>query len=191
MNPLPSRDGNDGPWATFNIHVGTPAQTARVLVSTALGQTWVISANKTQGGCAATDPSTCPQTRGGLVNINASSTWQDQGIYGLGLEQNIQDYLNQFDTGDFGFDTLGVGSAGDVSEDVDGQVIAALATKDYDVGFLGVTDYPTNFTAFDDPRPSFLSTLKARGKIPSMSYAYSAGAQNRMDRSGAFSDFRN
>ena len=140
----------------------------------------MVSANKTQGGCIGTDPPTCAQTRGGLVNINASSTWQDEGLYGLGLEQNLPDYLDEYDTGDFGFDTLGVGSAGDTSDDVDGQVIAALATKDYEVGLLGVTDYPTNFTGFDDPHPSYLSALKSQNKIPSLSFAYSAGAQYRM-----------
>ena len=97
----------------------------------------------------------------------------------MGLELNIQDYINEFDTGDFGYDTMGLGSTGDTSNDVEGQVIAALATKDYDVGLLGVTNQPTNFTVFDDPRPSFLSTLKTQNKIPSLSYAYSAGAQYR------------
>ena len=150
-----------------------------------MGQSWVISANKTQGGCIVTDSSTCPQTRGGLVNINASSTWQDQGIYGLGLEMNLQDYLDKYDSGDFGFDTLGVGVAGDTRYDLDGQVIAALATKDYDVGLLGLTDHPTNFTAFDDPHASYLSSLKARSKIPSLSFAYSAGARYRMYSSAA------
>lgn len=111
------------------------------------------------------------------------------GIYGLGLEQNIQDYGDEYDSGDFGFDTLGSGAAGDTSDDLNGQVIAALATKDYDVGILGVTDHPTNFTAFDDPHPSFLSSLKAKSKIPSLSFAYSAGAQYRMDSPVAFSDF--
>ena len=153
-----------------------------------MGEVWVISANKTQGGCIGTDPSTCPQTRGGLVNINSSTTWQDQGLYGLGLEKNIQDYLDVYDAGDFGFDTLGLGAAGDTSDDLGGQVIAALATKDYDVGVLGVTDYPTNFTAFDDPHPSYLSSLKAQGKVPSLSFAYSAGAQYRMNNSTAFND---
>ena len=131
------------------------------------------------------------QTRGGLVNINASSTWQDQGIYNLGLEQNIQDYLDEYDSGDFGFDTLGLGPAGDTADDLDGQVIAALATKDYEVGFLGVTDQPTNFTAFDDPHPSVLSSFKAKGKIPSLSFAYSAGARYRMNSQAAFNDFGN
>ena len=85
---------------------------------------------------------------------------------------------------------MGVGSAGDTSDDLDGQVIAALATKDYDVGLLGVTDQPTNFTAFDDPRPSFLSTLKAQSKIPSLAYAYSAGAQYRMNNPTPSNDVR-
>lgn len=105
------------------------------------------------------------------------------------MELNIQDYLDQYDVGDFGIDTMGVGSAGDISADVDGQIIAALATKDYDVGLLGVTDYPTNFTGFDDPRPSFLSTLKARSQIPSLSYAYSAGAHYRMKNPTELDDF--
>ena len=74
---------------------------------------------------------------------------------------------------------MGLGSAEDTINDVEDQVIAVLATKDYEVGLLGVTNQPTNFTAFDDPRPSFLSTLKTQNKIPSLSYAYSAGAQYR------------
>ena len=83
---------------------------------------------------------------------------------------------------------MGVGLAGDISGDVDSQVIAALATKDYDVGLLGVTDEPTNFTAFNDPRPSYLSTLKTQSKIPSLSYAYSAGAQYRMSKLTVFNN---
>ena len=83
---------------------------------------------------------------------------------------------------------MGLGSAKFPSADVDGQVIAALATKDYDVGFLGVTQYPTNFTEFDHPHPSYLSTLKAQNKILSLSYAYSAGAQYRMNPPAKSSD---
>ena len=97
------------------------------------------------------------------------------------MEQNLPDYLDEYDTGDFGYDTMGIGSPGDTGDDVKDQVIAVLATKDYDVGLLGVTDQPTNFTGFDDPRPSLLSTLKIQNKIPSLSYAYSAGAQYRMN----------
>ena len=173
------RDGNDGPWSTFSIHVGTPPQPARVLVSTALGEQWVISANKTQGGCLSTDASTCAQSRGGLINVNASSTWKDQGIFAVGLEINLPDYLGNYDNGDYGLDNFGVGLPGSGGVSLDNIVVSALATKDYYLGYIGVTDHPTNFTEFDDPHPSFLSTLKSTGKIPSLSYGYTAGAQYR------------
>ncbi|KAL2057551.1 hypothetical protein ABVK25_001935 [Lepraria finkii] len=179
--PSEAWDGNDGPWSTFNIHVGTPPQPARVLVSTASGESWVISANKTQGGCLSTDPSTCAQSRGTLFNLNASSTWKDQGIFGVGLEVNLPDYVGNYDNGDYGLDTLGVGLPGS-GPSLDNMVVAALATKDFYLGYLGVTIHPTNFSEFNDPHPTFLSTLKSSGKIPSLSYGYSAGAQYRFKK---------
>ena len=148
-------------------------------MSTALGEQWVISANKTQGGCLSTDPSTCGQSRGGLVNVNSSSTWKDQGIYAVGLELNLPDYVGNYDNGDYGLDTFGVGLPGSGGASLPNMVVSALATKDYYLGYIGVTDHPTNFTEFDDPHPSFLSTLKSTGKIPSLSYGYTAGAQYR------------
>lgn len=110
--------------------------------------------------------------------MNASSTWKDQGIFGLGLEVNLPDYVGNYDNGDYGLDTLGVGLPGS-GPSLDNMVVAALATKDFYLGYLGVTIHPTNFSEFNDPHPTFLSTLKSSGKIPSLSYGYSAGAQYR------------
>lgn len=149
-----------------------------MLISTALGESWVISANKTQGGCLKADPSTCAQSRGALFNLNASTTWQDQGIYAVGLETNLPDYVGNYDNGDYGLDTLGLGLPGS-GPSLNNMVVAALATKDFYLGYLGLTTHPTNFTEFNDPHPTFLSTLKSSGKIPSLSYGYSAGAQYR------------
>ncbi len=178
-NFLHRRDGNDGPWSSFNVHVGTPAQVARVLVSSTVGETWVISENRTQGGCLSTDPTGCADSRGGLVNVNISSTWQDQGIYALGDEQNLPDYLDPYDTGDYGLDNLGIGQPGSGAVSLDGMVVAALATKDFYLGNLGVNQQPTNFSSFSDPKPSFLKSLKQSGKIPSLTWAYTAGNQYR------------
>ena len=172
-------DGNDGPWSTFSIHVGTPPQPVRVLVSTNDGETWVISANKTEGGCLETDPPGCAQARGGLFSTNSSTTWQDNGLYGLGIEQNLDDYLSIYEAGDFGFDAMGLGLAGSSGVRFDSQTIAALATKDFYLGHLGLTNHRTNFTTFDNGEVSFLVSMKASGNIPSLSYAYSAGAQYR------------
>ena len=141
----------------------------------------MVSANKTQGGCTSADPSSCPQSRGALVNVNQSSTWQDQGIYEFTVELNLPDYIDNYDAGDFGLDTMGLGLPGSNGTQEPNMVVSAFATKDFYLGYLGVTNHPTNFTEFDDPHPTFLSTLKAQNKIPSLSYAYSAGAQYRKD----------
>ncbi|KAL9130634.1 MAG: hypothetical protein Q9217_001248 [Psora testacea] len=176
------RDGNDGPWSTFSIHVGTPPQPTRVLVSTTVGETWVISDNQTQGGCLSGDPPTCPQSRGGLINVNASSTWQDQGIFALGVQLNLPDYINNYDNGNYGLESLGLGLPGSGGVILDNQVVAALATKDFYLGNLGVTSRPTNFTGFNDPKTSFLSSLQQQGHIPSLTFGYSAGNQYRLKK---------
>ena len=61
---------------------------------------------------------------------------------------------------------------------MDQQVIAAIDTKDFYLGSLGLTPRPVNFT-WDDPTQSFLSTLKNQSIIPSLSFGYNAGAQYR------------
>ena len=158
----------------------------RVLVSFIAAETWVISANKTQGGCLAIDPPSCAQARGGLFSTNLSSTWQDHGIWGLPIEQNLQDYIDIYANGDFGFDAMGLGLAGSGGIRFQSQTIAAIATKDYYLGHLGLNRDRVNSTDFGIVKPltdynngevSFLESMKASGNIPSMSGAYSAGAQ--------------
>jgi len=97
------------------------------------------------------------------------------------LETNLPDYISNFDVADYGLETVGLGLPGSNGVTEPNRIVGALATKDFYLGYLGVTNQPTNFTAFDDPQPSFLSTLKTQDKIPSLSYAYSAGAQYRKE----------
>ena len=113
--------------------------------------------------------------------MNSSSTWQDQGLFGVGLEVNLPDYINNFDVADYGLDTVGLGLPGSNGVTEPNLVVGALATTDFFLGYLGVTNHPTNFTEFNDPHPSFLSSLRIQNKIPSLSYAYSAGAPYRMN----------
>ena len=159
--------------------MGTPPQAARVLVSTVTGETWVISDNKTQGGCLSADSINCPQSRGGLFNINKTSSWQDRGIYALGAEINLPDYVGQYENGDYGMETLGIGLPNSDGVTLDHQVVAGLATKNFYMGNLGVTSRPTNFTGFNDPQTSFLSSLKEQKHIPSLTFGYTAGNQYR------------
>ncbi|KAB2576355.1 hypothetical protein DBV05_g5015 [Lasiodiplodia theobromae] len=85
VEPSQEWDGNDGPWSSFVLQVGTPPQQVRVDISIAGQETWVVS----PGGCAdaGTD---CANNRGGEFNSQASSTWQstttiwkNSGIYQL------------------------------------------------------------------------------------------------------------
>ena len=92
---------------------------------------------------------------------------------------NLPDYLDEYCSGDYGLDALGLGAAGSSGIRLDPQVLAAIATKDFYLGFLGVGPLPTNFTTFDNPHGSFLSSLKQSNNTPSLSYGYSAGAKYR------------
>ena len=128
----------------------------RVLVSFIAEETWVISANKTKGGCLATDPSSCAQARGGLFSTNSSTTWQDKGMWALPIERNLQGYTSIHEAGDFGFDAMGLGLAGSGGIRFESQTIAAIATKDFYLGHLGLNRDRVNFTDFNFEKVSLL-----------------------------------
>jgi len=67
--PSQAFEGNDGPWSTFAIRVGTPEQVFHVLISTAGQETWV----PVPEGCLSTDPSNCGALRGALPFNNEPS----------------------------------------------------------------------------------------------------------------------
>lgn len=123
------RDGDDGSWSSFALSVGTPAQSIRVLVSTNSPETMVVQPL----GCTkqAIDPlpSDCANSRGGLFNHNKSSTWINQGRFGInengvGFEANLGYSVNA----DYGLETLGLGFAGGPSQPVlKNQTVAAFA----------------------------------------------------------------
>ena len=93
-----ARDGNDGPWSTFVIRVGTPAQVFRVLASTTAPETWIVG----KDGCTPDDPSGCAPDRGNLYNNSTSSTFVFQGNYALGIELNLP-YTSNYDNGGYGY----------------------------------------------------------------------------------------
>ncbi|KAL8694405.1 MAG: hypothetical protein Q9224_003576 [Gallowayella concinna] len=167
----PHRDGVDGEWSSFDLRVGTPAQTIRVLPSTAGSATWAV----TPGGCEP--PSTdCSDVRGGLFNQNQSSTWKDLGLFTLALEQN----LGHNESGAYGLDTIALGlSDATGGPTLDSQIIAGIETEHWYTGVFGLQPQPMNLSDFFQPEQSFLSTLRARNLIPSLSWSYTAGAHYR------------
>jgi len=91
----------------------------------------------------------------------------------------LESNLGITDTGEFGYETVGIGWQGSGGPVVEHQVIAGIATPDFWLGFFGLTPRPTNFTDFTNPQPSFLQTLKNNSQIPSLSWSYTAGAPYR------------
>ena len=126
-------------------------------------------------GCTPQDPSNCALTRGTLFYTNQSSTWHDKGNYTLLFEAHLGFEGN----GDFGLDTFSLGLPGTGAFTVKQQVLAGIAAKDFYIGNFGLGPEPTNLTTMNDPQQSLLSTLKEQGLLPSLSWAYTAGAHYR------------
>lgn len=173
-------EGNDGPWSTFDLRVGTPEQPIRVLVSTASPETLVV----VPGGCStsvfATAPPNCAASRGNLFNNESSSTWHDIGLYGIngagvGLEAN----LGYYQAAQFGLENLGIGLTG---PSLGNQTVAGIATPSpFYLGIFGLNSQPLNYSTLGNySAPSFITTLKDQKKIPSLSWSYTAGAQYRL-----------
>ncbi|KAI9707064.1 MAG: hypothetical protein M1836_000024 [Candelina mexicana] len=173
--PSQSWEGNDGQWSTFTFRVGNPPQNVNLLPSTASWQTWVVLPL----GCPARYAvSNCTSSRGGIFDNSSSTTWVDKGIYKLILEAvEFNPSLNT--SANFGFDTLGIGPRSSEGLSVDHQIFGAFATDIYYLGIFGLNPKPTNYSGFDNPIPSFLTNLKEKGSLPSISFGYTAGASYR------------
>lgn len=173
----PQRDGDDGSWSSFAVRVGSSGQPVRVLPSTAGQETWVVSPKGCPAGKNGTPASLpCNQSRGGLFDTTQSSSWQALGDYSLGLELN----LGYNETASYGLDTIALGFDKSIGgPTIDSQVISALATDDYYLGVFGLGHQGTNISNFTEPHPSFLTAMHNESLIPSLSWAYTAGAPYR------------
>ncbi len=150
--------------------MGTPPQAVRVLLSSSGSSLWVV----TPAGCTQTDPSSCDELRGRQFNINASSTWQDKGPFALPFISEAS--LGYSGTADFGFDNVTLGFPGAGGSTVEHQVVAGFDSKQPYTGMLGLTSRGSNFTDFNHPEPTLLTTLRNSGKIASSTWSYTAGA---------------
>lgn len=169
--PSQNWDGDDGPWSSFTIQVGTPIQDVRVFVSTEISTTWVVATE----GCTVGD-TTCINGRGLLFNSNSSSTWSQYGFYALGAEQN----LGSTGSARYGNDTVGLGIQGSGGPSLPHQIIGAFSIDDFYLGFFGVNPASTNFTEQERGEASYMTTLKNQNLIPSLSFGYTAGNQYRL-----------
>lgn len=145
-----------------------------MLISTASQQTWVVIKN----GCLLND-ALCKDARGGIYYPENSTTWSqhEAGYYKLQLELNL---VNNSANGLYGNDTIGLGLRGSGGPTLKNQIIAGIGAEEYYLGLFGVNPKPTNFTTLDVGQVSYMTSLKDQNLIPSVSFAYSAGAPYRM-----------
>ncbi|KAI9661712.1 MAG: hypothetical protein M1821_008950 [Bathelium mastoideum] len=168
-------DGIDGPWSTFWVSVGTPAQQVRVLPSTSGDHNalWVVLTE----GCTPQDPSNCAQTRT-VFNPNISSSWHSIGLFSLGLlEESDLGYDASADNAEFANETFTLGNNNGLPT-INDSVVQGFATKDFYMGALGLAARAINISSFSAPKPSILQALRDQGSIPSLSWGYTAGSQN-------------
>ena len=156
----------------------------KTFISTAATQTWAIAPE----GCVPNlDPANCTTTRGRIYNNTLSSSWIPNlanlttQIYGLGLES----HLGYAGKGRYGFDKITMGYIGDGGPTLENQTVAGISTTDFWVGIFGLNPRASNFTGYNEPIPSFISNLKSKGLIPSLSWAYTAGNQYRKSGSSS------
>lgn len=168
-------EGNDGDWSTFSIRIGNDAvaQNTRVTISTTGPQTLAVLSSV----CNGSSSTTCASSRGGTFNISKSSTWNDQGGFNLGLFEANLGYDNVL--AEFGLDAVGLGLSAALGPSLESQVVGGITADEYWYGQLGLSVQPTNFTNFASPQPSFFQSLYDKNLIPSLSWAYTAGAKYR------------
>lgn len=163
-----SSHGNDGLWSSFIIAVGTPPQPVLFLASTKLSDVWVTSESQSQDVYLATHNAAYKKFGGGLSNKSRSITWQGITWYANGRDQIFDKDIAKVEIEDYGSDTTRIGLA------------STTVTKEtFNPRFLGINSRYSHPPPPQDGQVSFLESLKASDRIPSVSYAYSAGAWYR------------
>ncbi len=159
----------------------------RLLPSTASQGIWAVHQDACLQPNAARD---CAQRRGGTFAPNKSTSWARHGTYSLPLA--VESALNLSGRAVFGLDTvalsppdaraqasssLSYAQQQQLLSPLPEQVVGGLGQHNgIHIGILGVSPRLVNFSDFNDARPSLLGSLRAARRIPSASWAYTAGS---------------
>ncbi|KAF2089158.1 acid protease, partial [Saccharata proteae CBS 121410] len=174
-----TRDGNDGPWSTFGINIGTPAQAVRMLPATGQSASWPVLPDGCTSLSSDLDFTTCNNDRGKVFYVNKSSSWQEEGIYELNtLYVENQLGLGEDARGEYGYDTVGLAWSGEGLPSLENMVVGGIADPFSWEGSFPLSPRGVNFTDLNDPKPTILHTLRNETYIPSTSWSYTAGAYN-------------
>ncbi|KAL0255103.1 hypothetical protein SLS55_009632 [Diplodia seriata] len=181
LQPTQYWDGNDGPWSTFAFTIGTPAQSLHLLPATGQSALWPILPEGCMNDHRPT--ATCQDARGSVFFINESSTWVEEGIYGLStlwVENGLG--VGEDARGHYGFDTVGLSWPSFGLPSLDNQVVGGIADKTIYEGTFPLSQRPVNFTDLNNPHATVLGTLVNQSMIPSHSWSYTAGSYHRVPK---------
>ncbi|KAF2675127.1 acid protease [Microthyrium microscopicum] len=195
FEPTGQWQGNDGPWSTFNVQVGEPAQTIAVLPVPYRNALVVVGPE-----ACPTDPqfASCGQDRGGTYNRTASSTWQNvdsmkwdptESVVLPPTRKNSANGNNMVQPGStapngpvsmhkFGYDQIkGLpGKNGTASWQVPNQGILSLTGM---YPFIGMMGLGTKFSGTSKNPTSFFDNVRIANNLKSVSWSYTAGSNRR------------
>jgi hypothetical protein len=162
--------GNDGPWSTFTIGVGTPPQAIRVIPSAA--QNFVTVLRPEDCISELYSLQNCSESRGGVFRYNESSTWRSQGLHDVSPTEDPLFKRTFF----FGTDTVGIPQGSRMSN----QTVALMQNQpSTSTGVVGISPVPANYTEDSVPVPTFFESLRSSTNIASSTWSYTAGSVNR------------
>ena len=119
--------------------------------------------------CANGTLGNCKASRRSVFRSDASSTWKLQDGYNVSYEVGGSVYF-----GGPGSETLKLPLANSSRLELDDFSVVGITTSQPDLGSIGLR--PTLSSDDDYMGKSLLTTLKESGKIPSLSWAFTAGA---------------
>lgn len=143
-------------------------------------ETWVVSplgCPPGRNGISTSLP--CNQSRGFLFDTAQSSSWASIGNYSLGFQADPR----YSETALYGTDTVALDCEGPVGQlTIVSQVVASFAAENYYLGFFGLAGRGSVISNIYNSSLDYnsslgsLQTMWDEGMIPSMSWAYTAGA---------------
>lgn len=192
LSVAPSRHwmGNDGPWSTFNIKVGSQVELLEVLPASSLSLTLVVLPD----GCTPNEQqqADCNSSRGNILDPQNLAGWDPlQSANGYNYFDvslpGIQPLITENITSEISLNTLDLSWFGTNSTQnampLESQLIAGYATKTPFLGLLGLSGWPAYPVRPDTPYNSTLETLKNRSSISGLTWAYTAGAKYKTPES--------
>jgi hypothetical protein len=180
----PSRDGPDGPWASFNINVGYDdgeytGQTFRAFPGVSLSIVLLPLAAEFCTGIHLSDPACVARN---VFQTNASKPFRSDGdidiISALSLSSLVSDN-HTVEATPYGEDYVGLGSVSPESLILEGTTVAGVVSRDFFMTLFGLSN--AAFNLGKGKTVTFLTNFRKFAQIPSISFSYTAGSYGRRD----------